>query len=182
MTPLFVFSGTTERMWELVFVLPSAEFSQPGHTLPWRTDMEGIQFTFCPPPACSGSKGQLLPHGRAGKAAGPQRWLCGSLNIAILHPPPGGLCSEMGDLLFRSLSAGDKGLCCKVFSLFKGISFNFKVQETPWLCHAAEGEPGWVMEKGLGAVQQTSHQEGNPGRAFMLHTSHFTTPSSLLFT
>lgn len=126
MRPLYVLTGTTEQMWELGFVLSSAEFSQPGHTLRWHMDVEGGQFTFCPLPACRGSKGQLLLHRRAGKAAGPQYWFCGSLNIAILHLPPDGLCSELGDLLFINHSACDKGLCFKVFSLFKGIYFNFK--------------------------------------------------------
>lgn len=42
-----------------------------------------------------------------------------------------------------------------------------KVQETHGLRRATKGKPGQVIERGLGAVQQTSRQDGNPGRIFM---------------
>lgn len=56
----------------------------------------------------------------------------------------------------------------KVFYLISDRSISYtKVQEIPGLCCAVEGEPRWVIGKGLGAVQWTSWQEGNPGRVFM---------------
>ena len=56
----------------------------------------------------------------------------------------------------------------KVFHFISDRSISYtKVQETPGLRRTAEGEPGRVIEKGLGAVQRTSWQEGNPRRVFM---------------
>lgn len=169
----------------LSFVLHSAEFSQPGRALRWRAGMQA-QLTFSPPSSLQGVQGLVasLPEWQE-KQAGPQHWSCGNLNIATLHLPPNGLCLEMGNLLFRNLSACGKGLCFKVFLSFKGVSFNFisdrsvsytKVQETPGLHRAAEGKPGQATEKGLGAVQRTSWQEGNPDRVFMFMLFSCCTP------
>lgn len=56
----------------------------------------------------------------------------------------------------------------KVFHITSDRSVSYtKIQKTPRLRRAAEGKPERVIENGLGAVQWTSQQEGNPGRVFM---------------
>lgn len=85
------------------------------HSLP----VVPLQLAGRPKASCCPTEGQE-------KQAGPQRWLCRSLNVTTLCLLPGGPCSKIGNLLFRNLSVCGKGLCFKVFSLLKGVLFNFR--------------------------------------------------------
>lgn len=111
--------------------------------------MEEAQLAFSPAPACRGSKGQLLPNRRAGKAGRPPALPLQEPKYCHLVPSSRWAMLRDGQSPFQKSLPVLKGCVLRCFHYLnvfhfisdRSVSYT-KVQETPRLHHAAEDKPG----------------------------------------